>query len=173
MTQRPAPRRESLARQLKNKRMWNSERPRERADFYTIGYSGRTLDDFISVLREAGVRCLVDVRAYPVSIYRPEFSKLRLARTLAQHGIEYLSLTALGVPRNRRALGGAIGDQSDVWRWYDEEVAVPFSQEGPKLCGDSARRPVAFMCTELDPTTCHRHRLSLALAGVGLSSYDL
>jgi hypothetical protein len=33
--------------------------------------------------------------------------------------------------------------------------------------------PVALMCTEIDPHECHRHRLSLALEGMGLNGFDL
>jgi uncharacterized protein (DUF488 family) len=159
-------------RQLRNKRLWNADRPREKADFYTIGYSGRTLEQVVGALADAGVRSLVDVRAYPVSIYRPEFSKTALAQVLALHGIEYISMRKLGVPKNRRAQGTASRELVDVWSWYDAEVGTPFVQEGVALCRGK-RRPLAFMCTELDPTTCHRHRLALTLAEAGLSSYDL
>lgn len=35
------------------------------------------------------------------------------------------------------------------------------------------KQPAAFMCSEYDPTACHRHRLFLALERTGLRGYDL
>ena len=39
----------------------------------TIGYGGRTLDDFLRLLRSHGVQYVIDVRSVPGSRHRPEF----------------------------------------------------------------------------------------------------
>lgn len=156
--------------QLENKESWNEERSKESADFFTVGYSGRNIEEFISALTGAGVACLVDVRANPVSMYKPDFSKSNLERHLAQSRIAYLHLPDLGVPRDIRGKAMATGDRGAIWQWYDKYVASEFRLH---RFFNMAEHPVAFMCTELDPTTCHRHRLSLALEQTGLSSFDL
>jgi hypothetical protein len=69
--------------QLNNKATWNEKRSPDRADFYTIGYMRRGLDDFIRTLKDVDVTTLVDIRQTPVSMYKPEFSKTSLQQHLA------------------------------------------------------------------------------------------
>ena len=38
---------------------------------------------------------------------------------------------------------------------------------------NSVDHPAALMCVETDPTECHRHRLCIALEGLGLRGFDL
>ncbi len=64
---------------------------------YTIGYEGRSLDDFVARLQSAGVDRVVDVRALPLS-RRRGFSKTALREHLAEHGIEYVHIRAAGNP---------------------------------------------------------------------------
>ena len=49
--------------QLTNKTTWNESRAKEAADFFTIGYSGRTIEAFLAAVVDARIRCVVDVRA--------------------------------------------------------------------------------------------------------------
>ncbi len=161
---------ESPKAQAKNKEAWNESRDKQEADFFTVGYSGRTITEFLTAILDAGVKCLVDVRANPVSMYKPDFSKSNLERHLAKSGVAYLHLPDLGVPRDIRSKAVESGDRSDIWRWYDANVAGTFRLH---RFFNMADHPVAFMCTELDPTTCHRHRLSLALEKSGLNGFDV
>ena len=68
---------------------------------FTIGYEGATMDDFLSALKQAGVERVIDVRALPLS-RRPGFSKTPLQNALAEAGIEYVHLKALGTPAEGR-----------------------------------------------------------------------
>ena len=61
--------------QIKNRSIWNDVRPFETAEFFTIGYAGRSPDDFVDALIRAGVYTLIDARITPVSRSRPQFSK--------------------------------------------------------------------------------------------------
>lgn len=38
-----------------------------RRDFYTIGYEGSRVEDFLRVLKQAGIETLIDVRDLPLS----------------------------------------------------------------------------------------------------------
>lgn len=156
--------------QIKNKQAWNEARQKDAADFFTIGYSGRTIDQFLDALKDTGVICLIDVRANPVSMYKPDFSKNNLKRHLESCEIIYLHAPDLGVPRDIRSKALTSGDRNDIWRWYDECVTPTLSLH---RFFNMADHPVAFMCTELDPTTCHRHRICLALEKNGLNSFDV
>jgi uncharacterized protein (DUF488 family) len=68
-----------------------------RLKLFTIGYEGATMGEFLAALQAAGVERLIDVRAVPNS-RRPGFSKTPLRNALAEVGIEYVHLRALGTP---------------------------------------------------------------------------
>jgi uncharacterized protein (DUF488 family) len=160
--------------QESNKAAWNGERTRDDADFFTIGYMRRTIDDLIEVLHMAGVGCVVDIRFTPVSMYRPEFSKRNLETRLESEGIWYLHIPDLGVPRDIRGLAAEAGTRQAIWDWYDAEVAGPMIGKNlHSFLNATDGHPMALLCVELDPTACHRHRLALALERRGLRGFDL
>ncbi len=73
-----------------SKALWNEARSVSCADFFTVGYEGRSTDDLIASLHSAGIRLL---------LYRPELSKRNFAELLARSGIQYLHIAQWGVPR--------------------------------------------------------------------------
>jgi hypothetical protein len=85
-----------------SKALWNEARSVKQADFFTVGYEGRSIEDLISALRAADIRLLLDIRHSPVSMYRPE------------------------VPRAVRAQSIEAGSREPIWAWYDENVIGPF-----------------------------------------------
>lgn len=164
---------ESVAVQVSNRDLWNSERSYNDADFYTIGYSGRDIDGFVDALVRAGVRTLLDIRHTPVSMYKPDFSKQNLKRALNERGILYMHDSGLGVPRDIRGRAAGTGTREVIWDWYDAEVVPKFASRNLHWFFNSIEHPVALMCTEIDPTSCHRHRLAVALERQGLRFFDL
>lgn len=58
---------------------------------FTIGYEGRTINDFLADLRANDIKLLADVREAPTSRKRG-FSKSALASALQDAGIDYLHL---------------------------------------------------------------------------------
>ncbi len=152
---------------------FNQSRDPESATFFTFGYSGRSIRDLIGVLKEAGVQTVVDIRFSPVSMHRPEFSKRNLRAELDHEGIEYLHLRQLGVPKDIRDRAYYQGDRAVIWEWYEDHVVSRFVERNLHWFFDGANHPVAFMCVEADPTTCHRHRLAMALERHGLPCFDL
>ena len=159
--------------QVANKSLWNESRSPNAADFFTIGYSGRKTDVLLQTLVEASVRTLVDVRQNPVSMYRPDLSKRNLQQLVEALGMHYLHLPELGVPRDIRAKAIATGNRDVIWAWYDEYVVGPYLGGNLHQFFNAVEHPAAFMCTELDPTECHRHRLFVALEEKGLKGFDL
>ena len=163
----------SLKRQLENKTLWNEARSAQDADFFTLGYTGRKIDEILSALKTNSVRTLVDVRQNPVSMYRPELSKGNLSRLLDENTIHYIHLPQLGVPRDIRAKAIDSGKRDVIWKWYDENVIRSFIGQNLHFFLNGFEHPVALMCTEIDPQECHRHRLCLALEQMGMRSFDL
>jgi uncharacterized protein (DUF488 family) len=131
---------------------------------FTIGYEGATMDEFLGALRAAGVERVIDVRALPLS-RRPGFSKTPLKTALAEAGIDYVHLRALGTPAEGRAAARA-GRQSDLERIYAAQLGLPeaivASEEMKAL---AAEMPSALLCFERDPAGCHRRLLVEAVAG--------
>lgn len=121
---------------------------------FTIGYEGRTPDDLIASLLEAGVTRVVDVRELPLSRKRG-FSKSPLSAALADAGIAYEHVRALGNPkkyRERYKAGDTEGGASDYRRHlhngsYPALIELADSLNGEKTC---------LLCFEEQHEVCHR-----------------
>jgi uncharacterized protein (DUF488 family) len=131
--------------------------------FYTIGYEGATMGEFLDALRSAGVERVIDVRALPLS-RRPGFSKSPLRAALAEAGIDYVHLKALGTPADGRAAARA-GRQADLERIYAAQLDLPEAIVAAEQMRELAiDRPSALLCFERDPAACHRSLLLAATA---------
>lgn len=130
---------------------------------FTIGYEGATMAEFLAALQDAGVRRVIDVRALPLS-RRPGFSKTPLSGALAEAGIDYVHLKALGTPAEGRAAARA-GRQADLERIYSGqlELAEAIAQSAQMLAL-AEELPSALLCFERDPAECHRTLLLDAVA---------
>jgi uncharacterized protein (DUF488 family) len=163
----------SAKQQAENKAAWNEGRSANGAHFFTLGYTGRKLDELLDAIIASGVRTLLDIRQNAVSMYRPELSKANLQQSVEARGLHYVHAPELGVPRDIRAKAIASGTRDVIWNWYDEHVAAPYVGRNLHRFLNSVEHPVALMCAELDPTECHRHRLSVMLEAQGLQGFDL
>jgi uncharacterized protein (DUF488 family) len=130
---------------------------------FTIGYENATMGDFIDSLTSAGVKRVIDVRAVPNS-RRPGFSKTPLRNALAEAGIEYVHLRALGTPADGRAAARA-GRHEDLERIYAGQLELPEAiAEGAQMLALAAEKPSALLCYEREPEHCHRTLLLKAVA---------
>ena len=68
---------------------------------FSIGYEGRSLGAFIDILKQNGVRRLIDVRDAPFS-RKPGFSKKPLEEALKAANIEYIGIPELGTDKASR-----------------------------------------------------------------------
>jgi uncharacterized protein (DUF488 family) len=122
---------------------------------FTIGYEGKTVDEFLGELASAGVELVVDVRAVAAS-RRPGFSKTALGGALAERGIGYLHLRPLGTPKAGReaARKGRIEEMSEI---YDQQLETPEAQLAMEQALSAAlERRAALLCFEADAGHCHR-----------------
>ena len=138
---------------------------------FTIGYEGATMDDFLAALTGAGVEQVIDVRALPLS-RRPGFSKSTLAASLAEVGIGYVHLKALGTPKPGRDAAKK-GDRTTLEAVYAGQLELPEAQaQAARMLELAAGKPSALLCFERDPAMCHR-TLLLAAEGQGAEVVDL
>jgi uncharacterized protein (DUF488 family) len=122
--------------------------------FFTIGYEGMELNQFIEILRENNIRRLVDVREIPAS-RKNGFSKNLLSDELEDHGISYLHIPELGSPKDLRDKYRSNRD----FDWFE----VKYNNYLNKLNGPFTRlkrivdqEGACLMCFEKDFSVCHR-----------------
>ena len=122
----------------------------------TVGYEAATMASFLGALTEGGVQLLVDIRAV-ASSRRPGFSKTKLAANLAEAGIDYLHLRALGTPAEGRAAARA-GRPAEMHRIFRAQLATEAAQAQLETLLELVRagRRVCVLCFEADPEHCHR-----------------
>lgn len=131
--------------------------------FFTIGYEGATTGELITALQSAGVERVIDVRALPLS-RRPGFSKTPLRNALAEAGIEYVHLKALGTPAQGRAAARA-GRHEDLKRIYAGQLELPEAiAQSAEMLELAREKPSALLCMEREPAHCHRALLLKAVA---------
>lgn len=120
----------------------------------SVGYEGRSVDELIASLIDQGVSVLVDVRLTPLS-RKPGLSKKRLAQALAEHGINYLHLPALGNPKDNRASLRS-GDPASHKRFAEllhTDAGATALSHVAELLDDQT---VALLCFERSHSQCHR-----------------
>ena len=138
---------------------------------FTIGYEGTTVPEFLAALEKAGVERVIDVRALPLS-RRPGFSKSPLRAALAEAGIDYVHLKALGTPSEGRTAARA-GRHADMERIYAGQLELPEAMAQSAQMLELAReKPSALLCMEREPAHCHRTLLLNAVAA-GAQVVDL
>ena len=137
---------------------------------YTIGHSTRTTEAFVDLLNEFDVKHLVDVRRYPGSRRHPHFSKDVLQENLAQHGIDYTHMEALGGRRKPDPDSPNTHWTSDGFRGYaDYTATATFDVALAELVRLADRQPTAVMCAEALHWKCHRQLIADALVARDLA----
>jgi uncharacterized protein (DUF488 family) len=128
---------------------------------FTVGYHGRSLDEMIGALVDAGVERLVDVRELPLS-RRRGFSKTALGDALRDAGIEYAHVKALGNPKpNReRYWAGDVAGGAAVYRKHLNNGSRSALVALAESLGDE---PACLLCVERNHAECHRDVIVEAL----------
>ena len=128
------------------------------ATLYTIGHSTRTLDELVSVLQAHGIETLVDIRAFPMSRRLPHFNREALEHSLAERGIRYVWMKALGgyrKPSGKDSPHTALRNAS--FRNYADYTLTPEFEHATAALLELARGSrTAYMCAERVYFRCHR-----------------
>ena len=124
----------------------------------TVGYEGRTAEELVSAVADAGVDVLVDVRLTPLSRKRG-LSKRQLSASLAEAGVMYVHFPALGNPPDNRE-GFRRGDPGSRERFMGV-LGSPQAQSAlAELRSRVRTERVALLCFEREPVCCHRQLVS-------------
>ena len=130
---------------------------------WTVGYEKAAWPDFLAALRGAGITRVLDVRDLPLS-RRPGFSKRSLAAGLAEAGIGYTHLRALGTPSEGREANRKRQWQR-FWQIVDARLGTAEAELDLRRAATlAAEAPSCLLCYEADPCLCHRLRVGEILA---------
>lgn len=136
---------------------------------YTIGHGNRTTDEFVALLIQAGIECLVDVRAQPASRRHPQFERATLEQSLPAAAIRYVwEGKALGGRRKLAIDSPHAALKSPAFRAYADHMGTEEFREGvARLLGLGRSMRAAIMCAERLPWECHRFLISDFLVAGG------
>jgi len=135
---------------------------------YTIGHSTRPIGDFLALLQAHGVRQVADVRTIPRSRHNPQFNQDELRKSLADAGIGYRHLKAVGGLRHAARDSVNLGWRNISFRGFADYMQTEEFAQGLGQLEDLARRRVtAIMCAEGNPWRCHRSLIADALTKRG------
>jgi uncharacterized protein (DUF488 family) len=142
-----------------------------RAPYFTIGHSNRTTAEFIALLKSSGIETVVDVRTLPGSRSNPQFNDDALAASLAQAGLRYERVGALGgLRRKSRDVAPEVNgfwDNRSFHNYADYALGPEFAA-GLATLRDLAHNSVcAVMCSEAVWWRCHRRIIADHLIAAG------
>ena len=140
----------------------------------TIGHSTRPIDEFIQLLKDHGVKEIVDVRSIPKSRHCPQFNSEPFEESLWKAGIGYTHIEKLGGLRHSRKDSVNLGWRNASFRGFADYMATPEFSEGlDELTRIARMRRVAIMCAEAVPWRCHRSLIADAMSGKGWEVRDI
>ena len=123
---------------------------------FTVGHSNHSAEKFAFLLRRHGIEILVDIRSRPYSRHAPQFNARGVEATLSGNGIRYLFL------------GRELGGRPEEEMFYDTKGRVdytlversrPFLDGIKRLEREIQSSRIALLCSEEDPSRCHRRLL--------------
>lgn len=129
-----------------------------RGTMFTIGYEGRTVEEFVNTLRVNGVGIVVDVRQNAVS-RKPGFGKNALVRELAGAAISYQHMPELGNPKDNRD-GFRDARVTRARRRYEAILEADGRRSFREMLALANSARIALMCFERDELHCHRYCLA-------------
>jgi len=141
------------------------------AALVTIGYEGRSLENYLNELLRRAVTVLCDVRRNPVS-RKYGFSKGTLSKASEGLDMRYEHLPELGIASDERRGLHTQADYEALFAWYRRKI-LPRQRATLEriLLWLAAGERVALTCFERLPEHCHRHCVAEALEQMTSASF--
>lgn len=132
---------------------------------FTVGHGARPIGVFVSILAEAGVGTLVDVRRFPGSRRHPQFGRDPLATAVGEAGMRYAwQGETLGGRRQARPGSRHTALRNASFAAYADHMDTPqFRAAVDDLIARSESGQQAVMCAETLWWHCHRMLVADAL----------
>lgn len=132
---------------------------------YTIGFAGKSLEQFLTLLRDAGITRLLDIRLRPDGHLSAYARQRDLRYILEQYErIAYEHRPELAPTPD--ILDGYRADKD--WARYEQRFSALLTErdwEGALDATLASGASVALLCSEAGPERCHRRLVAEAYAG--------
>lgn len=135
-----------------------NELKREEQVFYTIGYEGKTVEDFFNILIRKDVTVLCDVRKNPIS-RKFGFSKNKLKHIAEAIGIKYIHIPELGIESEKRKDLQTSIDYDNLFTYYKKTLLTRQDELKQVYNIFITNNRIALMCYEQDSRFCHRKQI--------------
>jgi len=121
---------------------------------YTIGYESKSINGFITKLKNNNIKKLIDVRELPIS-RKKGYSKSQFSKLLEYNDIDYIHIKELGSPKKLRK---KLREDLDFNYFFKEYRRYLKTQHGVvyDLYETILKETCCLMCYEDLPTKCHR-----------------
>ena len=123
---------------------------------YTVGHSNHGMATFLGLLQTHSIHVVVDVRTTPYSRHAKQFDGSNLKKGLESAGIKYLYL---GKELGGRPRSDSYYDRDGYARYDLIAQSNEFRNGVSRLQSGLREFRVAVMCSEEDPSGCHRRLL--------------
>lgn len=151
----------------------DAERPTRATPLATIGYEGRTVEEFFNTLIKSGITTLCDVRKNPIS-RKYGFSKSTLEKACKGSNIAYCHLPELGIPSHERSDLRCQADYDELFARYRKTILKSESSSVDAIAQRVANgERIALMCFERNPRQCHRTEVAVAVSARLNSEYEV
>jgi uncharacterized protein (DUF488 family) len=129
---------------------------------HSIGHSNRSFAEVLALLQANGIAVLADIRQFTRSRANPQFNADAFAPALAQAGIAYEHIAALGGRRSSKLKDSpnALWEHAAFRAYADYALTGAFESGFARLLEIADERRVAIMCAEAVWWRCHRRIVS-------------
>lgn len=123
----------------------------------TFGHGTLSQEQFVRIIRRAGIERIVDIRSYPGSRRNPQFGRESMDLWLPEAGIDYRWIQLLGGRRRPNRKSRHVSLRHEAFRAYADYMETdPFSEGISELMELAPQKPCAIMCSESVWWRCHR-----------------
>jgi uncharacterized protein (DUF488 family) len=137
---------------------------------WTVGHSTRSAESLVDVLSAYGIETVADVRRFPGSRRLPHFAADALEAILADAGIGYFGIPALGGRRRADPDSQNLGWRQPAFRAYADHIeSEEFAVGLFELMMVSEGLRTAIMCAEVLWWRCHRRLIADVFTVLGTS----
>ncbi len=139
---------------------------------YTIGYEGRSLEEYLNVLLVYGVRTLCDVRKNAYS-QKYGFSKAQLEPACEGVGIKYIHIPELGIESDQRQALYSQKDYDLLFEQYRNTILARSKEQLTRIIDlINTDERVALTCFEKDVRQCHRTQIAKKIMSMPGITFD-
>ncbi len=130
---------------------------------FTIGYEGKSLENYLNHLIQNNIKVLCDVRKNPISM-KYGFAKKTLQNACEVLNIKYIHFPELGIESRKRINLKTQADYDSLFFDYEKTVLSKQTEQINTIVDllDNYNR-VALTCFEYSPQQCHRTRVANAV----------